>query len=79
MRKVRPVKLRYRKLNGLRLRLIAERITGKPEVIEQAWLVRVIGNLLYEDFSGYRVNGLGHLNSVARSGPLEWPGVSFCP
>ena len=43
-RKLRPVKLRYRKLNGLRLRLIAERITGKPEVIEQAWLVRVIGH-----------------------------------
>jgi len=33
MRKVRLVKLRYRKLNGLRLRLIAERITGKREVI----------------------------------------------
>jgi hypothetical protein len=31
MRKVRHVKLRYRKRNGLRLRLIAERITGKPE------------------------------------------------
>jgi hypothetical protein len=32
MRKVRPVKLSYRKLNGLLLRLIAERITGNPDV-----------------------------------------------
>ncbi len=38
MKKVRPVKLRYRKLNGLRLRLIAERITGNPEVMERGGL-----------------------------------------
>jgi len=42
MRKVRPVKLRYRKLNGLRLRLIAERITGKPAVILLAHCVSLL-------------------------------------
>ena len=33
MRKVRLVKLRYRKLNGLRLRLIAERITATRKLL----------------------------------------------